>query len=224
LGPDGPVDADVVRTVTGPAGVSITPNDERLTTEAGVAVSASRSLTDSWTVTCQTGGVQALTVTTSVTPTRAKVVDPVSTNDTSTTTVNVDCAIPVTINVQPGSTRNPVNLSGTVLPVAILSTGAGEYGNPTAFNATQIDPATLRFGSRTGLLAGNGVVESHGAIHPEDSLELDERRRDRDVDSLTHFRPRQDAIGLSDTQGCVFGRAGSASIAFFGCDRVTVLK
>jgi hypothetical protein len=108
--------------------------------------------------------------------------------------------------------------------VAALSTRAGEYGNPLVFDATRIDPSSVRFGSPTGLLAGRGVPEIHGSVHPEDSLELDERTRDRDLDALLHFRPRRSAITPTDTRGCVFGRVTPAGggFSFYGCDNVSV--
>ncbi|MGH9280040.1 MAG: hypothetical protein ACRD12_18325 [Acidimicrobiales bacterium] len=43
---------------------------------------------------------------------------------------SVDCAVPVTVNIQPRSTVNPVNLRRSTLPLAVLTTAAGEYGNP----------------------------------------------------------------------------------------------
>ena len=147
-------------------------------------------------------------------------------NNSRTSTFTVDCAVPVTINIQPGSTVNPVNLSGSTLPIAVLTTRVGEYGLPLAFNATTISATTLRFGSEAGLLASRGVPEIHNAIHLEDSYELNERTRDGDLDAVTHFRPRKEAIALGDTKGCVFGRTtvATGSLSFFGCDKVQVKK
>ena len=70
--------------------------------------------------------------------------------------------MPVTINIQPGTTENPVTLNTCVLPLAVLTTAAGEYGNPIAFDVTTIDPLSVRFSSASALLAGRGVAESHG--------------------------------------------------------------
>jgi len=46
----------------------------------------------------------------------------------------VSVIVPVAINIHPGSFKNPFNLkSKGVIPVAVLTTRAGEYGLPLAF-------------------------------------------------------------------------------------------
>jgi hypothetical protein len=183
-------------------------------------------LEKTYTVTCTEPGARTLDFTTTVAPKRASVIDPNSANNKRTTRLALDCAIPVTINIQPGSTENPVNLGGSTLPVAVLTTTAGEYGNPLAFNATTIDGASVRFGSPSLLLLGMGTPEIHLQIHPEDALELDEKTRDRDLDVLLLFRPREDSLTTADTIGCVFGRftGPNGPLSFYGCDKVTVTK
>ncbi|WP_329379950.1 hypothetical protein OG625_13940 [Streptomyces sp. NBC_01351] len=222
-GPDGPTDARVERTVTAGTGVTVTP-DTPETTEVALAVGTPQRLEKTYTVTCTQPGARTLDFTTAVAPERASVIDPQEANNRRTTRLTVDCAVPITINIQPGSTRNPVNLNGAVLPVAALTTRAGEYGNPIAFNATGIDAASLRFASPSVLLLGGGVPEIHSRIHPENSLEPDEVTRDGDTDAVLHFRPRSDALTPTDTSGCVLGRfAGpSGPLSFYGCDSVTI--
>lgn len=223
-GPDGPTDARVERTVTAGTGVTATPAAPE-TTEVGLAVGTPQRLEKTYTVTCTQPGARTLDFTTAVAPERASVIDPQEANNRRTTRLTVDCAVPVTINIQPGTTRNPVNLNGGVLPVAALTTRAGEYGNPLAFDATTINAASLHFGSPSVLLLGGGVPEAHGRIHPENSLELDEVTRDRDLDAVLHFQPRSQALTPADTSACVLGRfAGpSGPLSFYGCDRVTVV-
>lgn len=224
LGPDGPVDAKVTRTVAADAGLQVSPADPVATDVPGLAVGTPSTLDRSYEVECVEPGVHELAFTTSIAPELAAVVDPVSANDSVTETFEVDCAVPVTINIQPGSTKNPVKLSSGVLPLAVLTTEAGEYGVPLAFDATTIDPLSVRFASQAVLLGGGGVAESHGTGHPDDSLELDERTRDGDTDLVLHFGPRSSALTTADTEGCVLGRfdGPSGSTAFFGCDAVAV--
>ena len=223
-GPDGPVDAEVTTSLSAGAGLTVTPSASETTTEVGMANGATRTITKTYSVTCNAAGALTIDFTTAIKPKRATVVDATGTNNTLTKRLMVDCAVPVTINIQPGSLTNPVNRNGSTLPIAILTTRAGEYGNPLAFNATRIDASSLRFGSNSALLASRGVPEIHAAIHPNDELELDERTRDGDLDVATHFRPRGTALAATDTEACVFGRFASATgqLSFFGCDHVQV--
>lgn len=222
-GPVGPAAARVDQSVVAGTGLTVAPNAAE-TTAVELGVGAPTRLVRSYTVTCTEPGVRTLEFTTAVAPRRATVVDTNGANDRRTVQVPVDCAVPVTVNVQPGSTRNPVNLTGSTLPVAVLTTAAGEYGNPLAFDAATIDAVSVRFGSPERLLLGGGTTEIHDRGHAENTLELDEATRDTDVDAMLHFRPRSDALASTDTSGCVFGRFAGAPgpLSFYGCDRVTI--
>ena len=81
--------------------------------------------------------------------------DATPTDNTITESTNV--LVPVAINIRPGGYPNSVNLKSNVT-VAILTTSAGEYGLPLAFNATTIDPLSVRFGLASVVLGG---VEEH---------------------------------------------------------------
>ncbi|MEX1173723.1 MAG: hypothetical protein WEG56_14065 [Chloroflexota bacterium] len=225
-GPDGPVDAEVTRAATAGAGLTLSPTVSDTVDVDALAVGVPRQSVKTYTVSCTEAGVRTIDFTTSIAPKLAAVVDPDATDNSKTVQLSVDCAVPVTINVQPKSKVNPVNRNGSTLPVAVLTTAVGEYGHTIAFNATTIDPLSVRFSSRSVLLAAGGVPEIHGKIHPEDSYELDESTRDGDLDVLLHFAPRKDSLASSDVEGCVFGRfAGvSGSTAFFGCDHISVKK
>ena len=168
LGPDGPVDGDVTQTATASAGATVTPASQAIDADGlavgGPGVTVSRQ----FSVTCATSGAKTVTITTSIVPEKAKVVDLVSTNNSRSATFSVDCAVPVTLNVKPGSLRNPVNINEGAVPMAVLTTTAGEYGNPLAFDATTIQAASVRVGSRSALVATNtGAPETHGKIHVE---------------------------------------------------------
>ncbi|GAA1852312.1 hypothetical protein [Asanoa iriomotensis] len=199
-GPDGPTEARVERTVVAGPGITVTP-DAPDTTPATLAVGTPQRLEKTYTVTCGQPGPRTLDFTTTVNPRRAYVVDGRADNNQRTTRLTLDCAVPVTINIHPGSEVNPINLGAADVPTAVLTTRAGEYGNPLAFDATTIVVNATRFGSPDVLLRGLGVPELHNKVHKEDSLERDERTRDQDPDAVLHFGPPRDALTPTDTDG-----------------------
>jgi outer membrane protein assembly factor BamB len=108
----------------------------------------------------------------------------------------------VTIDIKPGSSRNPINLrSRGVIPVAILTT-------PT-FDATTVDPATVRFGP--GL-----AEEIHGRGH------VDDVDGDGDDDLVLHFASRDAEIPCGATSATLTGETFSAQ-AIEGSDVVKTL-
>ena len=133
--------------------------------------------------------------------------------------------MPVAINIKPHSYPNSIQpQSAGGVPVAVLTTEAGEYGLPLAFDAQAIDPLSVRFGPE-GLVWPElgGASEMHDAGHLKDSYELDDTTRDRDVDMVLHFRPRDTGLQTGDLVACVKGEAsdgGGQSYKFFGCDSV----
>jgi hypothetical protein len=57
--------------------------------------------------------------------------------------------VPVALYIKPSSYPNSINLrSRGNVPLAVLTTLAGEYGLPIDFDATTIDPLSVRFGPR----------------------------------------------------------------------------
>jgi len=147
--------------------------------------------------------------------------DPDLANNTAVATASV--IIPVAINIKPGGFPNAINLNGQA-PVAVLTTHAGEYGLPFDVDATTIDPATVRFGPGSVLLAGGGVPAVMGKGHLEDARDLNERTRDGDLDMVLQFRLSESGLTQASTQACVIGLldAGGESYMFFGCDSVKV--
>ncbi len=224
LGPDGPVDADVTQTAVASVGATVTPSTLSVDVD-GLAVGMPRTLTNQYSVTCDTAGLKTVVVTTKVVPEKAKVADLVAANNERSVTFSLDCAVPVTVNVKPGSLRNPVNVNEGAIPIAVLTTKAGEYGQPVAFDAATIEAATVRVGVRGALVAtGTGAPEMHGKVHLEDSVELDEHTRDGDADGVVHARADQIPVQTSTTELCVRGRFGAgASTTFFGCDHIEVV-
>jgi hypothetical protein len=221
-GPDDMIQGVLLRSVETTPGLSVTPAadlTDELVLEAGAVTIA---LEQAYTLKCLQPGAQTATFTSLVEPLRAATVDPNPGNDVKDLEMAVDCTIPVAVNLKPGGTPNPIRLgSGGVVPVAILTTTAGEYGLPVAFDATRIDPATLRFGSRDGVESGSGAPEAHARIHVEDALELDGVTFDGDLDALTHHDLRSSGLGAADRNACVRGRTQDGT-GFLGCDEVVV--
>jgi uncharacterized repeat protein (TIGR01451 family) len=133
--------------------------------------------------------------------------------------------VPVAINIRPGGHPNPVNLHSNV-SVAILTTSAGEYGLPLAFNATTINPLSVRFGPASVVLGGvGGAPEIHLTGHIEDSYELDENTKDGDLDMVLHFKAGAAGLTSSTTNACVWGTftRGGTTFLFFGCDSINIV-
>jgi hypothetical protein len=152
--------------------------------------------------------------------------DPDLTNNDRAASFQMDCVVPIVINIRPGSFPNPINLN-TDATLAALTTRAGEYGLPIAFDAAAIDITTVRFGLRSSLFnvaSPAGGIEIHGRAHLEDSYELDERTRDRDKDAVMHFKPPASGLSAGTTEACLKGKftSGSSTFTFLGCDAVVV--
>jgi uncharacterized repeat protein (TIGR01451 family) len=194
--------------------------------ETAVAVGTPRVVTESFQLTCGQPGLQSFTFGDHIEPNNSEDTDPDLTNNDARHVLAVECVVPVAINIHPKSYPNPINLHAGV-PLAVLTTTAGEYGLPLDFDATAILPLTVRFG-----LAGvvwpetGGAFEYHNQGHPEDSYELDEKTRDRDIDMVLHFLAAESGIAVGDLEACTKGQftAGSGGVyKFFGCDEITVV-
>ena len=107
-------------------------------------------------------------------------------------------AIPVVIDIKPGSDRNPVNLSsGGVTPVAVLTTDD--------FDATTIDGGTVT-------LAGASV--RHSSVEDVDG--------DGDLDMIFHVSTRELSLDGTSTSATLEG-ATLEGVAVFGSDAVDIV-
>ena len=117
---------------------------------------------------------------------------------------NTSTAIVVTIDIKPGNFPNSINpKSNGEMTVAILTT--------TTFNATSVDPLSVKFGRR-------GATEAHGRSHIEDA------DSDGDLDLVLHFRTPDTGIACGDTSASLTGETfggqmikGADSIKTVGC-------
>jgi len=180
-----------------------------------------------FSATCVQPGGQAARLTATVAGADPAFIDTEPTNDTLALAFEVDCVLPVAVNIVPGSARNGIRLRQGKVPLAVLTTTAGEYGLEAEFDATSIDPISVRFGTAEEVWAGLGAAESHGRGHVEDAPELDESTFDGDDDMVLHFSPGDTWLQIGDTRACVGGLwtdpAGTAH-SFFGCDHVMVRR
>jgi uncharacterized repeat protein (TIGR01451 family) len=223
-GPSSPMDAKLTLTASASPGASVTPALAIINVPA-LAIGAPRIVEESVTIGCLEASQHTFTFTNVIAPLRAGDTDPNASNNTAETSFSVICVVPVRINVKPGSFPNSVNQNEHSISVAILTTSAGEFGLPLAFDATTVDPLSVRFGPKALVESGGGATEVHGRGHLEDSRELDERTRDGDIDLVLHFDASDAGIVPGVTEVCVKGTwvdGGGASHLFFGCDSVVV--
>jgi hypothetical protein len=122
-----------------------------------------------------------------------------------------------------------VNLANDTIPLAALTTRAGEYGLPLAFDATKIKPLTVKFGPRASVFAGTGgTTEVHSQGHIENAFERTttarETVKDGDLDMLLHFSGPLSGLKKTDIEACIKGdyvdQATGNTYRFFGCDAI----
>ena len=221
-GPSAPMDVRVARTASATSNATVSPTSTSHL-EAALGYQENRNVDEPFQIKCTGGGPATFTFTNTISPDRAADTDPNSGNNSKTTSFTVQCIVPVAINIHPGSFVNPINLkSNGVIPVAVLTTRAGEYGLPLAFDATKIQPLTARFGPKPVVTAGGGAPESHSRGHIEDAIERsDERTKDGDLDMVLHFDTQLSQLTGTETEACVRGRFGPSNFVFQGCDSVS---
>jgi uncharacterized repeat protein (TIGR01451 family) len=224
-GPSGPVDASLTATTTAAAGAMLSPSTLTISAKA-LTLGELRVVEETFMVRCQEPSLHPFLVTNVLEPMQSADKDPNPSNNRLETSFQVECVVPVSINIKPFGSPNAVQPKERSVPVAVLTTVAGEYGNPVAFDATTILPQTVRFGPRSLVLNGGGGAEIHGRGHVEDSSEPDEKTRDGDADMMLHFEASASGIRPGVTEACVFGRwvdAVGRSHTFLGCDEVRVV-
>jgi len=221
-GPSWPTDATLTGTIVASTGGQVTPASWTRHVPA-LAKDEVREISDVFEVSCQAPGRQSYTFAVEIEPTLATETDLVNTNNVAQATVETECVVPVAINIKPGGFPNAINMNGTA-PVAVLTTIAGEYGLPPAFDATRINPASVRFGPASLVFSGTGGATAiHGTGHLEDATELDENTLDGDLDMVLQFRVADTGLTPASTEACVKGTftgADGALYKFFGCDSV----
>lgn len=215
-GPSAPIDATLDLGIAAPAGATASPSSDEVAV-AALGLDEERTIDRTFTVACSTPGSKTYAIDASIAPASADDDDPDSSNDTGSVNVTVECVVPVKIVVNPGGDpASVINLRKGVIPVAVLTSAAGEYGLPVAFDATTIAPASVRFGPRALVLAGGGASAQKGAGTIEDARAPS---RDGDLDMVMQFRADQTGLVTGDAEGCAFGTwsDGGTTYWFLGC-------
>jgi hypothetical protein len=222
------MDIKLTKTATAPSDSTVTPSSA---TENAIAVTLNeqRIVDEIFTVHCNGFSSHTFGFTNDISPLRPDDTDPVASNNHATANLQVTCVVPVAINIKPRSNPNSIELkAGESISVAVLTTRAGEYGNPLGFDARTIDPLSVRFGPRSVISANTGGgTEIHRMGHLEDSVELDEKTRDRDIDMVLHFDAMQSGLSPGDTEACVKGDwfdSAGVKHRFFGCDAIRAFR
>lgn len=193
--------------------------------EVALGYEEERTVDEVFDVACTAPGPATFMFANEIDPDRPDDVEIDDSDNHAMTSLTVECIMPVAINIKPGSSKNPVNLkSNGVIPVAVLTTLAGEYGLPLDFDATEIDALTARFGPEGLVVSGGGAHEVHDRGHVEDAIERsDEMTRDGDLDMVLHFRTQESGLGPLETEACVRGIFGPGYV-FHGCDTMTIVS
>ncbi|MFJ9521711.1 CARDB domain-containing protein [Kitasatospora sp. NPDC101801] len=230
LGPSSPMDASVRTEASSDAGGSVTPGTVT-TTAPALAVGSPQTTDHTFTVGCAQPGAHTYRFTGAVAPARPDDTDPGADNNGRSTEFTLDCVVPVAVVIEPERAVNPILVPHGITVTAILTTRAGEYGLPLAFDATAVQPLTARFGPRDLVYSGSGGStewhrEGHFANVAERTENVFEAFRDDDTDLLLHFDVERSGLRPGDTEACVKGsytdRASGRTYRFFGCDAVRV--
>ena len=221
-GPSSPMNAELTATASPSAGIAVVPGLD-MAAVAALAVGAPQVVDQEFTVQCTAPGTQSVTFDAEIAPASPADTDPDLSNNTGQASFSIDCIVPIAINVRPANTFNRINVaSDGKVPVAALTTSAGEYGLPVAFDASLIVPASVRFGDPTLVYDQTGGAAASGPVHVNDSFELDDRTRDKDDDMRLWFVSSQTGLSAGDTEACMRGQYldGGVLHSFFGCDTV----
>jgi hypothetical protein len=237
---EAPVDATVTATLDIPAGLRGSIKDGNVTAwfdgpatitrdvaVAGLEVGADRVITETFGIHCLEPGQFLVQLANTIAANDEHVVDPDPSNDTIAVDRVIDCVTPVQINIRPGNPNNHVNPgSAQTLPVAILTTEAGEYGLPIDFDATTVVHATVRFGVVGTLDVGGGSTAWPDRGFIRDSFEMDDLTKDGDLDMVLLVAAPGSGIDADTVEACMVGTylgEDAAPYTFFGCDVVGTL-
>jgi len=226
LGPSAPIDARLTMTATAGPLADVDPTN-RTIDEPALGLDELREVFETFTITCFEAGAHTFHFENTISPLNPADTDPNPDNNDAVAEISVEC-VEVTINIKPGSDPNSINLRAGSITVAVLTTEVGEYGMALPFDATLIDPLSVRFGLRDELLFGTGgALEIHNRGHLENAFELDEVTKDGDLDMVLHFKASESGLALGDVEACVIGSwtdLGGMVHSFFGCDAVRIVR
>ena len=121
-GPSSPIDAVLSRSATATAGLTVTPADSTHAVTR-LEVGSPQTIADDYTLTCTTPGVKTVTLDYELALKNAEDTDPDLSNNTASASFDIDCVVPIVINVRPGGFPNSINLN-TDATLAALTTAS----------------------------------------------------------------------------------------------------
>lgn len=123
------------------------------------------------------------------------------------------CPLVVDIDIKPGSDPNALNCGAEgVVPVGILTTDQ--------FDALDVDPTTLRFGTPSEIIDGEGATIAHTPFPTSDHAEdLDD---DGDTDLATHYPIPDTSFTKDSSEGWLVGETTDGR-AIAGRDSVKIV-
>lgn len=209
-GPSAPMDVSLIDTATAPPDSTITPTEIHVN-ELALALGEQRTIEEVFTLQCNGYSHHIFTFTTEIQPLNSEDSDPDLSNNQAEISLDIECVVPIAINIVPGQ----INLNGNgVVPVLALNNAAGEFGLPLAFDASTIDPLSVRFGPRDVIWEGTGgALETHGQGHGHGQ------------GMLLHFRIQETGLSVTDNEACLKGTwydEDGDPHTFFGCDAVVI--
>jgi len=222
-GPSAPIDALLDVAASASAGASAGPAEDSLAVDA-LELHEERDVERTFEIECTTPGTKTFTLDAAISPASEDDEDSDADNSDGSVDLQVECVVPVRVVVNPGGDPASVlNLMKGSIPVAVLTTTAGEFGLAVAFDATLISPASVRFGPGPLVLAGGGAAPNRNAGGLEDARAP---VRDGDFDMVMQFRAHQTGLVAGDSEGCAFGTwsSGGAAYWFFGCGPIRTTR
>jgi carboxypeptidase T len=210
-GPKSPIDARLIRTTEAPIDSSVAPTDAT-TIELALDLNENREVDEEFTIQCGFYGNHEFHFKNKIQTADSNIIDPILGNNFAEIAINLECVVPVKIDVKP----KQINLNGSgVVTVEIYKNEAGEYGLPLPFDPETIDPNSVKFGSRDDIWHNrDGATEAHGQDHGGGNS--DKR--------TYHFRANESGLMSGDKEACVKGTwydENGDPYIFFGCDEVT---
>jgi uncharacterized repeat protein (TIGR01451 family) len=213
-GPSNPMRTRLINRVSTSGGITSTATNRDLQNMASDLSEEPEILgevLDVYTIRCVAPGKQTFTFTSEIQPLHPEDTDPDLSNNVKTLHLDVECMLPVAIDIR---TRT-INLSRPrPITVFVLTNSAGEFDLPLAFDASTIDPLSVRFGLY------DTVWNETGGASDTDGNGQRTRRWMR-----LHFGALESGLTEDATTACVKGiwiDTDGIPRSFFGCDTVVV--
>jgi uncharacterized repeat protein (TIGR01451 family) len=226
-GPSAPMNITLTSSGSATPGASVDPAMQVLA-EPALGLNELRVVEEVFTISCLEPGPHTFTFDNTIAPADPADTDPNPANDTKVVELEVECVIPVAINIKPGNRHNLIPPGHATINVAILTTEVGEYGLPVAFDATTVQPLTVRFGQHDLVWTETGgAFDRNSKELVKDAHEqFDDKTKDGDDDMLLGFDRSLTGLTDVDVEGCVKGLFEDDDgdlHKFFGCDLVVIL-